>query len=747
MAEIVKNYSNGSAIKVVYSYTQNITKNQSTLTVTLYVHRDSYGPSWNTHCNAYIQVNGSNAMTYDGSFNIGTSWVKIGSTVSKVITHDADGTKTITLKGFFDSEGLTSKLTDLTVSGNVTLKTIPRASSFSLSASTVTAGSTSLKINITRASSGFTHTVKWAFGSHSKSTTGVGTSASYTIPESWLDAIPNNTSGTGTVTVTTYSGDTKIGSSSKKFTVKAASDVVPSLTGLTFTRVNGAVPSSWGIYVKTKSKVTVAITGAAGVYGSTIKSYSISGGGYSGTKSSLTTGFLNTAGTVTFTAKVTDSRGRTASKTASITVTDYEIPAISSLRAVRCTETGVADDGGAYIALTAKFSGASCGGHNTLSGAYTVKQAGGAVSDEMPLVSEQKIIFAASPESSFTIAVTVRDAFTTVSKSVMVSSAKYIMDFKAGGTGIALGKVAEESDCTDLRGYKKTYLPSYAYMGGQSAPEQKNLYFMSPEGSENVHKIKFYGGSATSTTGIGMQDEKNGAEIVWRYDDVDRYMRFYFPSYHNGMVQLKDQLRFLYGVETGWTAAIWQPSQTGLRFGIKNGASKTAFLEWYGEVEGDQRFLFRPTVNGQAYLGSSNYRWNTGYFTNTITQSDRKDKENVAPLDEKAVAFIRALSPVSYTLKDGEGGRTHLGLIAQEVAKTAEETGMGDLSLYQAARVDENGEEHAFIPDTPDEELSWGLNYGEMIAPLLYAVQQLFARVDEQKVRIEELEAKLTQKG
>ncbi len=204
--------------------------------------------------------------------------------------------------------------------------------------------------------------------------------------------------------------------------------------------------------MKTKSKVTVAITGAAGIYGSTIKSYSISGGGYSGNKSSLTTGFLNTAGTVTFTAKVTDSRGRTASKTASITVTDYEIPAISSLRAVRCTETGVADDGGAYIALTAKFSGASCGGHNTLSGTYTVKQAGGAVSDEMPLVSEQKIIFAASPESSFTIAVTVKDAFTTVSKSATVSSAKFIMDFKAGGTGIALGKVAEEDDCTDLRG-------------------------------------------------------------------------------------------------------------------------------------------------------------------------------------------------------------------------------------------------------------------------------------------------------
>ena len=741
MAELVKNYSNGSAIKIVYSYTQNVSKNQSTITMTLYVHRDSYGPSWNTHCDAYIQLDSSKVMTYDGSFNIGTSWVKIGSTVSKVITHDADGTKTVTLKGFFDSEGLTSKLTDLTVSGNVTLKTIPRASRFSLSASTVTAGSTSLKVDITRASSGFTHTVKWAFGSHSKSTTGVGTSASYTIPESWLDAIPNNTSGTGTVTVTTYSGDTKIGSSSKKFTVKAASDVVPSLTGLTFTWVDGAVPSSWGIYVKTKSKVTVSITGAAGIYGSAIKSYSISGGGYSGNKSSLTTGFLNTAGTVTFTAKVTDSRGRTASKTASISVVDYAVPVISSLRAVRCTETGVADDGGAYITLTAKFSGASCGGHNTLSGAYTVKQAGGTASDETSLTSGQEVIFAASPESSFTITVTVRDAFTTVAKSVMVSSAKFIMDFKAGGTGIALGKVAEESDCTDLRGYKKTYLPSYAYMGGQSAPEQKNLYFMSPEGSENFHKIKFYGGSATSTTGIGMQDEKNGAEIVWRYDDVDRYMRFYFPSYHNGMVQLKDQLRFLYGVETGWTAAIWQPSQTGLRFGIKNGAGRTGFLEWYGEVEGDQRFLFRPTVNSQAYLGSSGYRWNTGYFTNTITQSDLKDKENIREISG-AKGFIMALQPIAYTLKDGDGGRVHMGFGAQQVAQAAAEHGMGDLALYQASRIEKDGREAYYSPETPDEDLRWGLNYHEFLAPLIALVQ-------EQETRIQQLEEQLDkiQKG
>ena len=83
MAEIVGASKNGSQVKVVYSYTQNVNKNQSTLTLSLYAHRDSYGPSWDQECNAYIRVDGSNVMTYDGSFRIGSSWVKIGRTGTK----------------------------------------------------------------------------------------------------------------------------------------------------------------------------------------------------------------------------------------------------------------------------------------------------------------------------------------------------------------------------------------------------------------------------------------------------------------------------------------------------------------------------------------------------------------------------------------------------------------------------------------------------------------------------------------
>ena len=672
MAELVKNYSNGSSIKVVYSYTQNVSKNQSTITMTLYVHRDSYGPSWNDHCDAYMQLGGSKVMTYDGSFNIGTSWVKIGSTVSKTVTHNADGTKTISLKGFFDSQGLTSKLDDLTVSGNVTLKTIPRASSFTLSTSTVTAGSTSMTVNIDRASSSFTHTVQWKLGSHTKSTTGVGTSASYTIPESWLDAIPNSTSGTGTVTVTTYNGSTKIGSTSKSFTVKAASDVVPSFTGITFTRVDGDVPADWGIYVRTKSKVTVKITGAAGVYGSTIKSYSISGGGYSGTAASLTTGFLNTAGTVTFTAKITDSRGRTATKTASITVTDYTPPVLSSVAGFRCDSAGTEQDDGNYISLTANFSGSVLDRKNPVTGEYRYKAEGGDWSGFSPLVSGEPAVFAATGDATFTVQVQVSDTFSSFTQDIVVNSIRFIMDFKAGGTGIAFGKAAEYDDTLDCN---------------WEGHFRKNV-------------------------------------------QVDGSLSVGIPAAGEQGVRFSNHLWMYYNEDETPTAHIYQPYAQKLSFSIRNGTGESSDLEWMGENGGSNRYILRPMENGGAYLGTTSMRWNTGFFTNTITQSDLKDKENIREISG-AKGFIMALQPIAYTLKDGDSGRVHMGFGAQQVAQAAAEHGMGDLSLYQAVVVEPDGSEHYFREGVQDENLCWGLNYSELIAPLVRTVQELETRLSQ----------------
>lgn len=683
MAELVKNYSNGSAIKIVYSYTQNVSKNQSTVTMTLYVKRDAYGPSWNTKCDAYMQLDGSTVMSYDDSFNIGTSWVKIGSTVSKTVTHNADGTKTISLKGFFDSLGLTSKLDDLTVSGNVTLKTIPRASSISsISGSTI---GSPVTVNISREVSSFTHKVYYSFGETKDYLLGssVGTSLTFTPSMNDCKYIPNSTKGTAAIRVDTYNGSTKIGSTSKNFTLNVPASVVPTFSKIEFTPAVSDVPADWGIYVRTKSKVTAKITGAAGVYGSTIKSYSISGGGYSGTGSSLTTGYLNTAGTVTFTAKITDSRGRTATKTASITVTDYAPPVLSSVAGFRCDAEGIEQDDGNFISLTANFSGSVLDGKNPVTGEYRYKAEGGDWSGFSPLVSGEAAVFAATGDATFTVQVQVSDTFSSFTQDIVVNSIRFIMDFKAGGTGIAFGKAAEYDDTLDCN---------------WEGHFRKNV-------------------------------------------QVDGSLSVGIPAAGEQGVRFSNHLWMYYNEDETPTAHIYQPYAQKLSFSVRNGTGESSDLEWMGENGGSLRYILRPMENGGAYLGTTSMRWNTGFFTNTITQSDLKDKENIREISG-AKGFIMALQPIAYTLKDGDGGRIHMGFGAQQVAQAAAEHGMGDLALYQASRIEKDGREAYYSPETPDEDLRWGLNYHEFLAPLIALVQ-------EQETRIQQLEEQLDkiQKG
>lgn len=213
------------------------------------------------------------------------------------------------------------------------------------------------KIAIFRASSSFTHTLTYKFGSSTGTITTktTSTSVSWTPAVSLANQIPKAVSGSCTITCDTYSGSTKVGSKTCTLTVPAT--VKPTISSLGVTRVDGTVPTDWGIYVQSKSKATLTINGATGSYGSTISSYSISGGGFSSTESSFTTGFLTTSGTITFTAKVTDSRGRVSdAKTVSISVVAYAAPSFTDYLSQRAISDGTANDDGTYALLQKTYT-------------------------------------------------------------------------------------------------------------------------------------------------------------------------------------------------------------------------------------------------------------------------------------------------------------------------------------------------------------------------------------------------------
>lgn len=164
---------------------------------------------------------------------------------------------------------------------------------------------------------------------------------------------------------------------------------------------------------------------------------------------------------------------------------------------------------------------------------------------------------------------------------------------------------------------------------------------------------------------------------------------------------------------------------------MDNGENSNA-IEFVYESTGDKRTILRGVVHGTCYLGVSSLRWNTLYCFSVDQSSDRKLKTDIAPID-KATAFLMSLKPVQYRMKDGK--RIHFGFIAQDVAAAAAENNMGDLSMYKAAVIG-GEEEQYYSPDVPDEQLSWGLDYSQIIAPLVQTVQ------DQQK-RIESLESRL----
>lgn len=448
----------GYRIQIAWTVdSQSVANNTST--VTAKVQLVSTGSSYTINSSASksgsLTINGTK-YTFNFTASLSGNQTKTLYTKTVTVSHAADGTKTCS---FSATCGINVTLSgtyygNVTASGSGVFNTIARASTISSVTSSVSVnGTNAVTVNITRATSSFTHTVVFSIGSYSKTTTGVGTSTSYAIPTSWMNALPNATSGTAKVTVTTYSGSTKIGTAvSKNFTITVPSTVVPTISAVTLSEAVSGIAAQFGAYVQNKSKIACKIT-AAGAYSSTIKSYKTSIQGTNFTAASFTSGFLTKSGTSTVTITVTDSRGRTASTTRSITVVAYTAPKITSFQGFRCLANGTENYEGTYLNAAVDFSISPVGDKNTAS--YTVEYKLQTATSWTALTSgsvyalRQNIISASSimgVDNSFDVQLTIKDFFTTIRSTFEIPTAFTLLDFNKSGRGIAFGKVSEMAE-------------------------------------------------------------------------------------------------------------------------------------------------------------------------------------------------------------------------------------------------------------------------------------------------------------
>ena len=216
-------------------------------------------------------------------------------------------------------------------------------------------GTTKSKVTFTTSGTDATYKATFTLGSYSGSATSTTKELTYAIPISWCNAVPNATTGKANVVCQVLYGGQVYSSISTTITVSVPASVVPTVSSITLAdKTNTPVPSAWNMFVQHQSGVRVSAITTAGAYSSTIKTIKLQVGTQSTSKDYSASALpqidtITQSGSLTCTVTVTDSRGRTASKTATVTFVAYAAPKFTKCVSERATSAGELDNDGTYL--------------------------------------------------------------------------------------------------------------------------------------------------------------------------------------------------------------------------------------------------------------------------------------------------------------------------------------------------------------------------------------------------------------
>ncbi|MEO5298643.1 DUF859 family phage minor structural protein [Enterococcus cecorum] len=444
---------------VEWSASQNVGGNYSTVTANLYVQGTQ---GWSTIYSGSVAK--SVALVINGNRKSGTARIDISGTEKRLllshtvnVPHNADGTKSFRIEGMWNPQ--------ITWSGTYygseewtrqdwSLNAIPRASTFNQSATTFNMDSDGT-IYISPASNSFNHKLYMHFGNRRVLLKdNPPTRQNFTVRFSASDfasQIPNATSGVGTLTLETYNGGSLVGSSSRQTYLNLPSNYIPSQPSVTVSDESSVpaklgVSKTAGIYVKGMSLLRFSCS-SNGTVGSSISNYKVQIGnqsfGFSGgtididlSKFDVGTGSLNA------TVTVTDSRGRTNSRTVSLNIQNYTAPKINNFSAVR-------QNNSANIIITKPVSVSSILNGSTNINSYTVKteyklSSASAWTNWRNETNASAVINSSGWDvtKSYDIRVTLADKLNQMVVTASISTAKTLISYHKD-VGVGIGKMHE----------------------------------------------------------------------------------------------------------------------------------------------------------------------------------------------------------------------------------------------------------------------------------------------------------------
>lgn len=431
--------TNKYEFKVEWSATQDYVANTSYITAKSYLRSTSASTTtqssmWSSKIN--------NSQVWSGSGRVGSSWFGMGQR-SWTVNHNNDGTCRTNIKAEV-TNGI--QYHDIYVikrayaSADIELNTIPRAANFTLSKDSVYFGE-EVVMTINKLGGNFDYQPQYRFGDISF-WDGYVTDRWYLTPSrDDMNQIPNSTVGTATVILHTKKGDQVIGSQSKSLTLKVPEDVVPTIGDL---KIEGRRLLK-DYFVAGKSSFRAEIVNASGVYGSKISSYNLSGAGLNSNSQSASSGELS-EGTYQIKAKVTDSRGRSATKTKEIVVHSYYPPTLQA-NVYRCNSDGSSNDEGIYVNIELMPNILNVAGANINDKKFKVEYRKVVDTDfktkinwtDLESYTDKKIVSLGGGfdnSTSFVFKISIKDSYSTVELLASVSTMECISNFEKKGVGV-----------------------------------------------------------------------------------------------------------------------------------------------------------------------------------------------------------------------------------------------------------------------------------------------------------------------
>ena len=464
-----------SDVEIDYTETYNVSTNTTRVSISGVYFRVRGDTNFSTQViRGRVKINGETVCSFSPGSSTATQ-INVTGSYSKLengsgnfyadIAHAADGTASFTIAV---DEAEDASISDvfgfwyaplshkIGVWGNdvgpqtITLTTHPRISSISVSNGYF---GQPISISISRYNSSFTHTVVISCAGDTRNIMIKGSSVSFTWTPPLNDygpRITNAMSAVATIYCHTYNGDTHVGTSTTTCVLSFRdADVAPSVSISTADPTGNL--SRYGKYVKSKSKITVTATPTLR-YGATLKSVSISANGATYNSSPATTDVIASASNTSVTARITDSRGQTATASVTIAIYDYTSPQINSFSVHRCNSDGTLNNSGAYMRVDYKVTVTALGNNHPNSKTLTLKykkaSASSYTSQAITLSSYTQTgevhNIAADVNSSYNVQLVLSDDFASATSELALPTASTRVNWKPGENGgIAFGKVSE----------------------------------------------------------------------------------------------------------------------------------------------------------------------------------------------------------------------------------------------------------------------------------------------------------------